>query len=171
LPVGYARICGDVIRIGNFWREVPEIAEGGSRCRASGVRCAQGPPVSPHWDYASRTTDGRLRQGPRVTRRPTPSGLLQVRPGGAGDPVRMRPQTRVDRLLSLPQRVDVGVIGVRRCGQPPLGHRQRRRGRGPGHRHTRWPHPVGRAPPRRLPPERLGKGRRAGSGHRRADRG
>ena len=26
----YARICGDVIRVGNFWREVPEIEEGGS---------------------------------------------------------------------------------------------------------------------------------------------
>jgi hypothetical protein len=29
----YARICGDVIRVGNFWREVPEIAEPGSNGR------------------------------------------------------------------------------------------------------------------------------------------
>ena len=27
----YARICGDVIRVGNFWREVPEIVGTGSR--------------------------------------------------------------------------------------------------------------------------------------------
>jgi hypothetical protein len=30
-PAIYARICGDVIRVGNFWREVPEIAEAGSK--------------------------------------------------------------------------------------------------------------------------------------------
>jgi hypothetical protein len=41
-----------------------------------------------------------------------PSGLLQVRLVGAGEPVRVRPQTRVDRLLSSPRRVDVGTIGV-----------------------------------------------------------
>jgi hypothetical protein len=29
----------------------------------------------------------------------------------AGEPVRIRPQTRVDRFLSSPQRVDVGMIG------------------------------------------------------------
>jgi hypothetical protein len=30
---------------------------------------------------------------------------------GAGEPVRIRPETRVDRFLSSPQRVDVGTIG------------------------------------------------------------
>lgn len=40
-----------------------------------------------------------------------PSGLLQVRPVGAGQPVRMRSQTRVDRFLASPERVDVGMIG------------------------------------------------------------
>jgi hypothetical protein len=30
---------------------------------------------------------------------------------GAGEPVRIRPQTGVDRFLSSPQRVDVGMIG------------------------------------------------------------
>ena len=30
---------------------------------------------------------------------------------GSGEPVRIRPQTRVDRFLSSPQRVDVGMIG------------------------------------------------------------
>ena len=38
------------------------------------------------------------------------SRLLQVRPVGAGEPVRIRPQTRVDRFLSSPQSVDVGTI-------------------------------------------------------------
>ncbi len=37
-----------------------------------------------------------------------PSGLLPIRLVGAGEPVRL--QTRVDRFLSSPQRVDVGVI-------------------------------------------------------------
>ena len=40
-----------------------------------------------------------------------PSGLLQVRLVRAGEPVRIRAQTRVDRFLSSPQRVDVGTIG------------------------------------------------------------
>jgi hypothetical protein len=34
---GYARICGDVIRVGNFWRQVPEIAESGSRYASDSV--------------------------------------------------------------------------------------------------------------------------------------
>src|SRR5919199_1127847 len=38
-----------------------------------------------------------------------PSGLLQVRLVGAGEPVRL--QTSVDRFLSSPQRVDIGMIG------------------------------------------------------------
>jgi hypothetical protein len=38
------------------------------------------------------------------------SGLLQIRLVGAAEPVRIRPQTRVDRFLSAPQRVDVGMI-------------------------------------------------------------
>jgi hypothetical protein len=37
------------------------------------------------------------------------SGLLEVRLVGAGEPVLIK--TRVDRLLSAPQRVDVGTIG------------------------------------------------------------
>jgi hypothetical protein len=37
------------------------------------------------------------------------SGLLQVRLVDAGEPVLT--QTRVDRFLSSPQRVDVGMIG------------------------------------------------------------
>jgi hypothetical protein len=38
-----------------------------------------------------------------------------------GEPVRVRPQTRVDQVLSSPQRVDVGVIGgaVRRMPIEP----------------------------------------------------
>lgn len=40
-----------------------------------------------------------------------PSGLLQVRLVGAGEPFGIRPQTRVDWFLSSPQRVDVGMIG------------------------------------------------------------
>jgi hypothetical protein len=40
-----------------------------------------------------------------------PSGQLQVRLVVAGEPVRIRPQTRVDRFLSSPRRVDVGMSG------------------------------------------------------------
>ncbi len=40
-----------------------------------------------------------------------PPGLFQVRLMGARQPVCIRPQTRVDRFLSSPQRVDVGMIG------------------------------------------------------------
>src|SRR5215207_9778668 len=40
-----------------------------------------------------------------------PSGLLQVRLVGAREPLRIRPQTRVDRILSSSQRIDVGAIG------------------------------------------------------------
>ena len=40
-----------------------------------------------------------------------PPGLFQVRLVGAGQPVGIGPQTRVDRFLSSPQRVDVGMIG------------------------------------------------------------
>jgi hypothetical protein len=57
-----------------------------------------------------RTTDDFrfLREGVMDA---TPSGLLEVRPVGSVEPVRIRPQTRVDWFLSLPQRFDVGMIG------------------------------------------------------------
>ena len=40
-----------------------------------------------------------------------PSGLLQVRLVGAREPLGIRPETRVDRILSSSQRIDVGAIG------------------------------------------------------------
>jgi hypothetical protein len=49
-----------------------------------------------------------------------PSGLLQIRLMGAGEPVRTGPQTRVDRFLSSPQRVDVGTVGSE-AGRHHLG--------------------------------------------------
>jgi hypothetical protein len=39
-----------------------------------------------------------------------PSGLLQVRLVGTREPLRIRPQTGVDRILPSPQRIDVGTI-------------------------------------------------------------
>jgi len=45
--VGYAGICGDGIRVGNFWREVPEIVEVGSRWPISFSTPAEnGPPAA-----------------------------------------------------------------------------------------------------------------------------
>src|ERR687892_1456621 len=59
-----------------------------------------------------RVSIRQTRQGPPSHQKTLPpSGLLQVRLVGGGQPVRIRPQTRVDRLLSSSQRVDVGTIG------------------------------------------------------------
>ena len=60
---------------------------------------------------------------------------------GAREPLRIRPQTRVDRILSSSQRIDVG--DRRRRGPPPRDLRRRRRGRGPGHRRAWRPLPAG----------------------------
>jgi hypothetical protein len=49
------------------------------------------------------------REPPSCQEALPPSGLLQVRPVGTGEPIRI--QTRVDRFLSSPQRIDVGTIG------------------------------------------------------------
>jgi hypothetical protein len=43
--------------------------------------------------------------------------------GGGGQPIRIRPQTRVDRFLSSPQRVDVGTIGGEATGHARGGRR------------------------------------------------
>ena len=59
---------------------------------------------------ASRTTDGSPARTPEPSEGRLSSGLLQVRLVDAGEPVRSL-QTRVDRFLSSPQRVDVGTIG------------------------------------------------------------
>ena len=67
----------------------------------------------------------------------------------------------VDRLLSAPQRVDVGAVGGER-GPPPRDPRRRRRGRGPRRRRSGRPPPAGRVPPRRPPPGRGGEASRSG---------
>ncbi len=94
-----------------------------------------------------------------------PSGLLQVRLVWAEQPVRSR-WTLVDRFLASSQR---RCRHDRRRGGPrPRDPRQRRRGRGLRHRRARRPLPAARVPSRKRPADRVGEGRRAGSGHRSA---
>src|SRR5918996_5491299 len=77
-----------------------------------------------------RVSIRQTRQGPPSHQKTLPpSGLLQVRLVGGGQPVRIRPQTRVDRFLSSPQRVDVGTIGGE-AGPPPRTPRNRAGARG-----------------------------------------
>ena len=58
---------------------------------------------------ASRTADRRPARDPTALG-PAPGRLV-----GAREPVRIRPQTRVDRFLSPPKHVDVGMIGGEAC--------------------------------------------------------
>jgi hypothetical protein len=75
--------------------------------------CSRGCTVTTDWSgdgQADRCGD-RLPRPPSHQKTLPPSGPLQIRLVGAGEPVRIRPQTRVGRFLSSPQRVDVGMIG------------------------------------------------------------
>src|SRR5206468_1888972 len=84
-----------------------QAARGRRAARAEGLPRAGRPPRRGHADADDANLPSATSR--RLVERGT--GLLQVRLVGAGEPVRIRPQTRVDRFLASPQRVYVGTIG------------------------------------------------------------